>query len=282
MTDDARPVETLEPEVISGALDAGVLFVCDHASNDLPPEYGTLGLPPTELVRHIAYDIGAAHLTRRLAAAFGAPAALTRFSRLLIDANRGARDPTLVMRISDGVIVQGNARVDAAEIERRMAKYWLPYRRRIAALLDDMLATGPAPALVSIHSFTPMWKEERRPWEVGVLWDADRRLSAPLIEALRSEGLAVGDNEPYDGALPGDTMNDLGTRRGLAHLLLEVRQDLVSDRPAAEAWADRLTPALRTVLAAPEAHMVRHYESRTEALRRATSRISAARKDERP
>ena len=109
-------------EFIEGPLEAGVLLLCDHASNALPPECGTLGLPGAQFARHIAYDIGAAAMTRRLARALDAPALLTRYSRLLIDPNRGADDPTLVMRLSDGAIVPGNAHIDAAEVERRRAR----------------------------------------------------------------------------------------------------------------------------------------------------------------
>ena len=106
-------------EPISGALDSGVLFLCDHASNVVPAEYGDLGLDPGQFHRHIAYDIGAARVTRRLAQLVGAPAMLTTYSRLLIDPNRGADDPTLVMRLSDGAMIPRNARIDEAEIERR-------------------------------------------------------------------------------------------------------------------------------------------------------------------
>src|SRR5271169_3834793 len=129
-------------EALPGALDAGALIVCDHASNDIPADYGTLGLPREALERHIAYDIGAADVTRALAAELGAPAVLSTFSRLLIDPNRGLDDPTLVMRFSDGAIVPGNAYIDAAEIARRSARFWAPYRREVAATVDAMMATG--------------------------------------------------------------------------------------------------------------------------------------------
>ncbi len=168
-------------ERIEGALDAGVIVLCDHASNALPAEYGDLGLAPAALERHIAYDIGAAWLTRRLARLLGAPAVLSTFSRLLIDPNRGADDPTLVMRLSDGAIVPGNARVDAAEIARRRDLFWAPYRKAVAETTDAMCATGRAPAVVSIHSFTPIWRAAARRWKVGVLWDMDPRLPTPLL-----------------------------------------------------------------------------------------------------
>ena len=249
-------------ETIAGARDAGVLFICDHASNATPADLGALGLPPDQFRRHIAWDIGAAAVTRELARLFDAPAALTRFSRLVIDPNRGADDPTLVMRVSDGAIIPGNAEADAAEIERRLRLYWRPYREAIAAWIAAMEATGRVPAIVSIHSFTPAWKGEPRRWEVAALWDKDPRLAVPLMRALREDGFVVGDNEPYDGALEGDTLYDLATSRGLAHVLVEIRQDLVETDAAAGAMAARLARALRPVLAAPEAHIIQLHGSR--------------------
>jgi predicted N-formylglutamate amidohydrolase len=257
-----RPSDNPSFEIVEGARRAGVLFLCDHATNALPAEYGDLGLPRAAFQRHIAYDIGADAVTRRLAARFGAPAVLTRFSRLLIDPNRGGDDPTLVMRISDGAIVPGNARIDAAEIERRRAIYWQPYRDAVSAMLAEMMAAGPVPAIVSIHSFTPSWRGEARPWEVGVLWDCDPRLPEPFMAALRAMSLVVGDNEPYDGALEGDTMDAHGNGRGLANMLVELRQDLIADVTDAHAWADSLAAPLAQVLADPEIHQIRHYRSR--------------------
>src|ERR1700678_1146662 len=136
----AKAQEAFTPvEHVEGALDAAVLVVCDHASNAFPPGYGALGLPRETLERHIAYDIGAAWMTRRLATRLNAPAVLSTFSRLLIDPHRGADDPTLVMRISDGAIVAGNARIDAAEIERRRRLFWAPYRDAVATMVEQML-----------------------------------------------------------------------------------------------------------------------------------------------
>jgi len=250
-------------ERIAGRLDSGVLFLCDHASNALPAPYATLGLGADVLEQHIAYDIGAAFITRRLAELFEAPALLTRFSRLLIDANRGADDPTLVMRLSDGKIVPGNARVTAEEIARRQELFRRPYREAIGATIEAMTATGPLPAVVSLHSFTPVWRSRSRPWEVGILWDRDPRFALPLMAALAENGLAVGDNEPYDGALVGDTLDEEITRRGLAGLLIETRQDLVATEVDARSWADRLAGCLRPVLAGPEVHAVEYLPSRT-------------------
>jgi len=260
-------------ECLSGALDAGVLFLCDHASNALPPEYGDLGLPAAEFERHIAYDIGAATIVRHLASAFGAPAVLTTYSRLLIDPNRGADDPTLVMRISDGALIPGNARIGSDEIERRRRLFWQPYRDVTAQRIDAMIATGRIPAIIDIHTFTPVFKGMARPWHVAALWDEDGRLALPLIAGLRSEGdLVVGDNEPYDGALLGDTINVHATVRGLANLLIEVRQDLVAQERDAIAWAKRLERRLRPVLARPDAHMIEHHASRAGGTRPAIGR----------
>jgi predicted N-formylglutamate amidohydrolase len=254
----ASPPSTTLP----GALDCGALLLCDHASPALPPEYGDLGLTQDQLARHIAYDIGAAELTRALAGRLGAPALLTNVSRLLIDPNRGADDPTLVMRISDRALIPGNARIDEAEIERRRRLYWAPYRRAIDATTARMRAAGKPPALISIHSFTPVWRGRTRPWQAAALWDCDDRLAAPFIARLRAQGLTIGDNEPYDGALRGDTMFDHATLPGLAPLLIEVRQDLIATPAGVAQWAARLAPVLAECLAAPEIHVIRHYPSR--------------------
>jgi predicted N-formylglutamate amidohydrolase len=253
-------------EFIEGALDAGVLLICDHASNAFPPGYGALGLPREALERHIAYDIGAAWMTRRLAARLNAPAVLSTYSRLLIDPNRGADDPTLVMRISDGAIVPGNARIDAAEIERRRRLFWAPYRDAIAAEVEQMLATGAPPAILSMHSFTPYWRGVARPWKVGVLWDADPRLPHGLLQALAGEedlaDAEIGDNEPYDGGLAGDTIDAIATSRGLSNALIEVRQDLIATQEGAEAWADRFARLAPPILAPIEARAPQNWGSR--------------------
>jgi predicted N-formylglutamate amidohydrolase len=255
---DPRMDEIAHPafEAILGALDGGALIICDHASNAIPPGYGTLGLTPEALNRHIAYDIGAAEVTRAIAAQLGAPAVLSTYSRLVIDPNRGLDDPTLVMRYSDGAIVPGNAYVDAAEIAHRSAQFWAPYRREIDATVDAMVATGEPPALISIHSFTPVMRSLARPWKIGLLWDRDQRIPKPLIEALIAEpdlrADEVGDNEPYDGALAGDTIDEIATSRGLANVLIEIRQDLIADRNGATAWAERIGRMLAPIIADPQ------------------------------
>jgi predicted N-formylglutamate amidohydrolase len=236
--------------VLPGRADAGVILLCDHAGNAFPPGYGTLGLPPEQLQRHIAYDIGAAGVTHGIAAALRIPAILTRYSRLLIDPNRGVDDPTLIMRLSDGAIVPGNRRLDAAERERRIRLYHEPYHRAVDRLIDRCMAAGPTPILLSMHSFTESWKTTPRPWHVGVLWDkVDGRFALPVLETLHAEGsLIVGDNEPYTGVLVGDCMWQHGAQRGLASALIEIRQDLIRDAAGQAGWAARFCRIVEKIL----------------------------------
>lgn len=237
-------------EVVNEDAAPQLIFVCDHASNALPPDYATLGLEPTLFERHIAYDIGAADVTRAMAEAFRSPALLGVYSRLLIDLNRGADDPTLVMKLSDGAVIPGNATADGNEIRARIDRFYRPYHDAIEALITRAKAQGVAPTLISVHSFTPEWKGQKRPWHVGVLWDRkDPRLAAPLLDELKGQGdLVVGDNQPYSGELEGDCMSQHALAHGLVHVLIEIRQDLIADRAGAVLWANRLVPILRSAL----------------------------------
>jgi predicted N-formylglutamate amidohydrolase len=239
-------------EEVAGADGARVLLICDHATSIVPPEVGggSLGLPPGEMARHIAYDIGVREVTLEMARLLRAPAILSRFSRLVIDPNRGEDDPTLIMRLYDGTIIPGNRDIAPGEALRRLVCYHRPYHRAIETAIDRMAAGGPGPALVSIHSYTPQLKgRPPRPWQVGVLWHHDPRLAVPLIERLRAQGLCVGDNQPYSGQLEGDSMSRHGTGRGLAHVLIEIRQDLIATLPEQRAWAARLAAVVEPVLA---------------------------------
>ena len=247
----------------------GCLVICDHATNLIPRSYGTLGMPDDQMERHIGYDIGAAGITTRLCERLGAPGVLANYSRLLIDPNRGEDDPTLVMRLSDGAVVPGNANIDSAEIERRRVLYYEPYHAAIDAAIDAGLETGRIPVILSIHTFTHNWRGRSRPWEAGILWDKDPRLALPLIEGLsRETGLTIGDNQPYTGKLKNDCLNKHGTKRGLAHAVVEVRQDLLRDAGGQEEWGDRLARALVPLLEAPDAadklHSIKYFGSWTD------------------
>jgi predicted N-formylglutamate amidohydrolase len=262
---NARPVQDIfhAPfEVLPGTRDRRLLILCDHASNALPPVYGSLGLPDAEFERHIAYDIGAAGVTRGLAESLGANAVLSGYSRLLIDPNRGPDDPTLVMRLSDGSLIPDNARIGADEIADRVKAFYVPYHAAITRLIDEALDLGEVPVILSVHSFTPNWKGVPRRWQAALLWDKDPRLAAPMIDGLKAEGLVVGDNEPYDGALENDTMYRHGTMRGLPHALIEVRQDLISDAAGQAEWAERLARILPPILKNPALAEIQHFGSR--------------------
>jgi predicted N-formylglutamate amidohydrolase len=252
-------------EIIPGDDNSGCILLGDHATNRLPAEYGSLGLPASDFDRHIAYDIGIKPLTRALAARLGAPAVMSRFSRLLIDPNRGEDDPTLIMKISDGAVIAGNHPMDAEEAERRVALYHRPYHQAVDTTISAVARqTGAAPLVLSLHSFTPYWKGVARPWHAGVLWDADPRAPSKLLDALSAmSDIEVGDNEPYDGALRGDTMYRHCMRTGIPHLLLEVRQDLIADEQGVAEWCERLVPVFAALNADPDLHTYRVYPSRT-------------------
>lgn len=242
-------------EAIPGAAASRLLLLCDHASNHVPAEYAMLGLAPREFERHIAYDIGARDVTLALARRLDAAALLTCTSRLLIDPNRGSDDPTLIMKLSDGAIVPGNATVDASERQRRIERFHRPYHRAITTKLDGLLAAGIMPLIISIHSFTPTWRGKPRPWHAGILWDRDWRIAGPMIAALRAqEGLVIGDNEPYSGALEGDTLSVHATARGLPHVLIEIRQDLIGHKSGVDEWAERLAKAIEPFMKGTDEH----------------------------
>lgn len=225
------------------------VITCDHASNRVPPEVngGDLGLPPEDMARHIAYDIGAAGVARHLARLLHSPVVLSDVSRLVIDPNRGEDDPTLLMKLYDGTIIPANRHADAAERERRLDLFHRPYHRA----LEGVLADRADPVICSVHSFTPQLRGRLpRPWEVGVLFAEDRRLSDPFVARLLAEpDLCVGVNQPYSGNLPGDALDRHAVSTGRLHLLIELRNDLISDPEGQRVWAERLAPMLEGALA---------------------------------
>lgn len=213
------------------------IVTCDHARNAVPPEIGDLGLPPEEMGRHIAYDVGALGVAGAIAEALHAPMIATLWSRLVIDPNRGEDDPTLLMRLYDGTVVPGNRHVDDAEIERRLEAYHRPYHAALAELMGREGAI-----IVAVHSFTPRFNgHPPRPWHVGVLSAWDRRLAEPLLAGLCAEpDLTVGDNEPYGGHLPGDSVDRHALRHGRPNALLEIRQDLIGEGAGQRFWGERI------------------------------------------
>ena len=246
---------------------ARLLFLCDHGSNAVPQELGLLGLEKADFDRHIAYDIGAAELTRALAEQWASPALLARWSRLVVDLNRGRDDPTIVVKVTDGRVIPGNRQLDRAGVEDRIRRFHAPYHAAVAGAIADAAAQGIVPILVSVHSFTPVWRGEKRPWQLGILWDKDGRLAHPLLERLgRETDISVGDNEPYSGELENDTLYRHGTMNGLPHVLIEVRQDLIADKHGVKLWAGRLSSALEDAIKAmgtPEIRFTRPLAANT-------------------
>ncbi len=233
----------------NGDGDGRFLILCDHASNFVPPELNNLGLPATHLKRHIAYDPGAVEVARFVADALNCPLVEAGFSRLLIDPNRGLDDPTLIMKFSDGVIIPANRCVDRFnDVEgwhARVDDYYNPYHNAISSALARAVALDIAPIILSVHSFTPVWKNQTRPWQAAVLWDKDDRLRNLAILHMRQyEGLNFGDNVPYSGRLKNDCLYRHATQNGLAHALIELRQDEISETAGVELWGTRLVALL--------------------------------------
>jgi len=240
---------TYTPYFIHGETRRGRwLITCDHATNTVPPQVGggSLGLPREDMERHIAYDVGAYGVAQHLGVLLDAPVIASNFSRLVIDPNRGEDDPTLLMKLYDGSVIPENRHADAAEAKRRLDLCYRPYHRELTRL-----AALPHVVIVSVHSFTRQLRgRDPRPWEVGVLYAGDDRLTQPLIALLEAEGdMVVGDNEPYSGHLPGDTIDKHAIAHHRPNALIELRNDLIADHQEQKAWAERLAPILERALA---------------------------------
>jgi predicted N-formylglutamate amidohydrolase len=245
-------------ELYHAAGRAPVLLTCDHASHRIPAALGKLGLTDVVLAQHIGWDIGAAAVTRRMAPLLDAPAVLAGYSRLVIDCNRHPDDPSAIPSDSDGIAILGNAGVDAPARRERRAALFETYHAAIDAQLTRLSRRGLAPAVISMHSFTPCMKGFARPWHIGVLWDGEGRIAKPLLMALRAEldPALVGDNQPYSAREPvGFTQRHHAYERGLPHVAIELRQDLIADESGAVAWAERLARLLRPILATPGLHV---------------------------
>ena len=226
------------------------LLTCDHASRRLPSRLGRLGLADEALETHIAWDIGAAGVARRLADALDAFLIMTNYSRLAIDSNRPPGSANSIAALSELTEIPGNRAVSGEEAEARANALFHPYHNRIRGELDARREHGRPVVLLALHSFTPVYHGFERPWHAGLLYGRDSRLGRVLLELLRAEpGLNVGDNQPYavsdssDYAIPVH-----GERRGILHTGLEIRQDLIGDANGQAAWAARLAPLLEQAL----------------------------------
>lgn len=227
-----------------------VIVICDHASNRLPRALGDLGVARHRLDEHIAWDIGALGVARGIAEALDAHLVFGRYSRLAADLNRAPRDVTAIPPISDGVLIPGNLSLAHEQRAARLRELHDPYHEYIARFVSDMQTRGVSPVFVSVHSFTPSVSRIGRPWQAGILWDKDPRVAIPLLAQLRSEGVAVGDNEPYSGRHTADyTLDRHAEANGLAHAAIELRQDCISNAGTQHIWAERLARILRRIFA---------------------------------
>ncbi len=242
---DPAPVH-LQP----GRLDAGTLILCDHAGRATPARLHRLGLADEAFERHIAYDIGAAELSRDLARRLNATLIEQTYSRLVIDCNRSPGRADMIPEASDGTIIPGNAGLTEAEVQARIEAIHTPYHEAIAAEIDRAIAAGSPPALILIHSFTPVMGGFQRPWQVGVLHQGNA-LSLAMLALLEAEpGLTVGDNAPYAMDAIDYTAPRHAQARGLEYLELETRQDLISDAAGQAQFAELYARLIPQALAA--------------------------------
>jgi predicted N-formylglutamate amidohydrolase len=224
-----------------------ILLICEHASNRLPAQYGTLGLDATALESHIAWDPGALGVARALSQALDAPLVHATVSRLVLDLNRDPAAPDSITSVSERTIIPGNQDLDPAERSRRVEEVYHRFHNATDALINERVAAGATHAVVSIHSFTPTYRDVLRPWHIGLIFAKDARLASQVAAGLkRDEELIVGMNEPYS---PADrvfhTLERHAERRGLAPLMIEIRNDLLRDPDQQMSWSDRLAPLLR-------------------------------------
>jgi predicted N-formylglutamate amidohydrolase len=234
------------------------LIVADHAGNCMPRALGRLGIPETECERHIAWDIGIAAVARLMADALDATLVQQNYSRLVIDCNRMPGSETSIPEISELTPVPGNMGLSEGRKAARVREIFQPYHDRIEAELDRRRQAGRPAALIAMHSFTPVFMGMARPWHAGVLYKRDPRFAHLLMALLkRQEGIVVGDNEPYSVTDASDyTIPVHGERRGLHHVAIEVRQDLIADDKGQHAWGQllaRLLPQAYQELAVAEA-----------------------------
>lgn len=242
-----------EPAVVSvvnASSTIPVLVTCDHASNYIPRKLNNLGLGERDLGRHIAYDIGALNLSRVFADKLGAPLIHSGYSRLVVDLNRHLDDPSSIPIVSEGTEIPGNHPLTEAEKQNRIDGFFWPYHNRFSLTLDGFQSRGIYPAILAIHTFTRVYHGLERPWHAGVMWDTDGRMALPFIRNLRRQtDFNIGDNQPYTALDPLGYAFDVHARgRGLPHLFIEVRQDLVTDEVGVMRWATILYQAVKPLL----------------------------------
>lgn len=241
-----------EPEpyrIINADGKARCLIICDHASNYIPAKLNNLGLGEDALSMHIAWDIGACALTELVSDMLDAPAILANYSRLVVDCNRRLDHPTAFVTSGDGQPVPGNVTMSEQERAMRVEEIYAPYHRKIEQLIKGYTDNGIVPVIFSIHSFTRLFFNQVRPWEIGFLWVQDDRVTAPMMEYFDSKGYTVGDNEPYDARiLRGTTINQHADAAGLPNALVEICNEELGDEAGIRKWAGMLSESVGRVL----------------------------------
>jgi predicted N-formylglutamate amidohydrolase len=222
------------------------VVICDHAGSRLPRALGTLGLSAAELASHVAWDIGAGGVARRLAATLDAFVACQVYSRLVIDCNRPLGAADSIVTLSERTVVVGNQNLTPGAAAARAGELFHPYHDQIRRELDRRKQANRPSVLVAVHSFTPVFLDRARPWHVGVLFNREARLAEALLRLLRAEGdLVVGCNEPYAASAQSDfSIVHHGEDRGLQCVEIEIRQDLIAHEAGQIAWAARLARLL--------------------------------------
>jgi len=225
------------------------VILCDHASRLIPAKLDNLGLPPADLKRHIAWDIGAAGVAEALSEILDAPVVLSPVSRLVIDCNRHVGVADLIPKRSDGTVIPGNRGLSGQARVLRIERWFIPYHAAVESILDERTTRGAASIALSIHSMTDNLAGSRRPWQIAFSSHEDRSLVQPMIDILRRSNdrndIEVGDNQPYsmdpaiDYSIPFHAL-----RRNMPYLQVEFRQDQVQDALGQARWAKRFASAL--------------------------------------
>jgi len=237
-----------------------LVLICDHAGRNVPGVLNGLGVDVDHMDRHIAYDIGAAMVTRQLSERLDAPALLHNYSRLVIDCNRPLGHPESIPEVSDGTTIPANADLPEQHALKRVNTLFWPYHQAVSNLISHRWRVHKRPPILfSVHSFTPSFGSEHRPWDAGVLYNRDPRLALPLMEMLRARGLHIGDNQPYSGLETAYSVDVHGTAPGLANVVIEIRQDQIADAEGQDRWATTLSECLVDIMKREDIHRVQRY-----------------------
>ena len=241
------------------------IVICDHASNNVPLEYQNLGVSKKDLESHRAFDLGASEVASELSKILRCSLVMANFSRLLIDPNRGKDDPTLILKISEGKIIKGNMNLSIynndKEKNKRISKFYSPYHKAIDEFINNSLDNRKIPKILSIHSFTPIWKGKEREIDIGILWDRDDRLSKIFLNSLKN--IKLGNNKPYSGRLKNDTLYKHATSNGIPNVLIEFRQDLLKKKHDRLRWAKKIYNILKENEKSINSFSIKNYGSYT-------------------